>query len=329
MIFDNLEKTLEVVFYSNPNIENSYSETFSEIDKLIERLESQDDSKTEEVTSKNEITFKSNMNFEQYTKCIEKIKDYIIEGDVMQVVFAQERSADFDLPPFELYKSLRKLNPSPYMFFLDFGDYQLVGSSPEILVRLEHGDITVRPIAGTKPRGKNEKEDQQLEDELKNDPKELAEHLMLIDLGRNDIGRVAEIGSVNTNEKMIIEKYSHVMHLVSNVVGKVRDNISPIDALRATFPAGTLTGAPKVRAMEIIDELEVSRRRIYGGAVGYISWSGNMDTAIVIRSAVIKDKKIYVGAGGGIVADSVAEKEWEEVNNKSMAIVKAINNIGS
>ena len=329
MIFDNLEKTLEVVFYSNPNIENSYSETFSEIDKLIERLESQDDSKTEEVTSKNEITFKSNMNFEQYTKCIEKIKDYIIEGDVMQVVFAQERSADFDLPPFELYKSLRKLNPSPYMFFLDFGDYQLVGSSPEILVRLEHGDITVRPIAGTKPRGKNEKEDQQLEDELKNDPKELAEHLMLIDLGRNDIGRVAEIGSVNTNEKMVIERYSHVMHLVSNVVGKVRDNISPIDALRATFPAGTLTGAPKVRAMEIIDELEVSRRRIYGGAVGYISWSGNMDTAIVIRSAVIKDKKIYVGAGGGIVADSVAEQEWEEVNNKSMAIVKAINNIGS
>ena len=329
MIFDNLEKTLEVVFYSNPNIENSYSETFSEIDKLIERLESQEDSKTEEVTSKNETTFKSNMNFEQYTKCIEKIKDYIIEGDVMQVVFAQERSADFDLPPFELYKSLRTLNPSPYMFFLDFGDYQLVGSSPEILVRLEHGDITVRPIAGTKPRGKNEKEDQQLEDELKNDPKELAEHLMLIDLGRNDIGRVAEIGSVNTNEKMIIERYSHVMHLVSNVVGKVRDNISPIDALRATFPAGTLTGAPKVRAMEIIDELEVSRRRIYGGAVGYISWSGNMDTAIVIRSAVIKDKKIYVGAGGGIVADSVAEQEWEEVNNKSMAIVKAINNIGS
>ena len=296
---------------------------------MIERLESQDDSKTIDLSSKNEITFTSNMNFEQYSKCIEKIKDYIIEGDVMQVVFAQEKSADFDLPPFELYKSLRKLNPSPYMFFLDFGDYQLVGSSPEILVRLEHGDITVRPIAGTKPRGKNEKEDQQLEDELKNDPKELAEHLMLIDLGRNDIGRVAEIGSVNTNEKMVIERYSHVMHLVSNVVGKVRDNISPIDALRATFPAGTLTGAPKVRAMEIIDELEVSRRRIYGGAVGYISWSGNMDTAIVIRSAVIKDNKIYVGAGGGIVADSVAEKEWEEVNNKSMAIVKAIHNIGS
>jgi anthranilate synthase component 1 len=296
---------------------------------LIERLGSQNDSKNKKVSYKNKVTFKSNMNFKQYSKCIEKIKDYIVEGDVMQVVFAQERSADFDLPPFELYKSLRKLNPSPYMFFLDFGDYQLVGSSPEILVRLEHGDITVRPIAGTKPRGQNEKEDQDLEDELRNDPKELAEHLMLIDLGRNDIGRVAEIGSVNTNEKMIIEKYSHVMHLVSNVVGKVRKNISPIDALRATFPAGTLSGAPKVRAMEIIDELEVSRRRIYGGAVGYISWSGNMDTAIVIRSAVIKDNKIYVGAGGGIVADSVAEKEWEEVNNKSMAIVKAINNIGS
>ena len=282
MIYDNLEKTLEFVFYSNPNIDNSYADTFSEIDKLIEKLEFQNDIKTKEVQSKNEITFKSNMNFDQYSDCIEKIKDYIVEGDVMQVVFAQERSADFDLPPFELYKSLRKLNPSPYMFFLDFGDYQLVGSSPEILVRLEHGDITVRPIAGTKPRGQNEN-----------------------------------------------ERYSHVMHLVSNVVGKVRDNISPIDALRATFPAGTLTGAPKVRAMEIIDELEVSRRRIYGGAVGYISWSGNMDTAIVIRSAVIKDNKIYVGAGGGIVADSVAEKEWEEVNNKSMAIVKAIHNIGS
>ena len=329
MIFDNLEKTLEIVFYSNPNIENSYEETFSEIDKLIERLGSQNDNKNKKASYKNKVTFKSNMNFKQYSKCIEKIKDYIIEGDVMQVVFAQERSADFDLPPFELYKSLRKLNPSPYMFFLDFGDYQLVGSSPEILVRLEHGNITVRPIAGTKPRGQNEKEDQDLENELRNDPKELAEHLMLIDLGRNDIGRVAEIGSVNTNEKMIIEKYSHVMHLVSNVVGKVRENISPIDALKATFPAGTLSGAPKVRAMEIIDELEVSRRRIYGGAVGYISWSGNMDTAIVIRSAVIKDNKIYVGAGGGIVADSVAEKEWEEVNNKSMAIVKAINNIGS
>ena len=329
MIYDNLEKTLEFVFYSNPNTDNSYADTFSEIDKLIEKLEFQNDIKTKKVQSKNETTFKSNMNFDQYSKCIEKIKDYIVEGDVMQVVFAQERSADFDLPPFELYKSLRKLNPSPYMFFLDFGDYQLVGSSPEILVRLEHGDITVRPIAGTKPRGQNENEDLQLEDELRNDPKELAEHLMLIDLGRNDIGRVAEIGSVNTNEKMVIERYSHVMHLVSNVVGKVRDNISPIDALRATFPAGTLTGAPKVRAMEIIDELEVSRRRIYGGAVGYISWSGNMDTAIVIRSAVIKDNKIYVGAGGGIVADSAAEKEWEEVNNKSMAIVKAINNIGS
>tara|TARA_B100001113_G_scaffold21104_1_gene15562 strand:- start:1466 stop:2917 length:1452 start_codon:yes stop_codon:yes gene_type:complete len=329
IIFDNLEKTLEIVFYSNPNIENSYKQTLSEIDKLIERLRSYDDHKDQETFSRSEISFKSNMNFEQYSKCIEKIKDYIVEGDVMQVVFAQERSAEFDLPPFELYKSLRKLNPSPYMFFFDFGDYQLVGSSPEILVRLENRNITVRPIAGTKPRGQNEKEDKELEDELKNDPKELAEHLMLIDLGRNDIGRVAEIGSVNTNEKMIIERYSHVMHLVSNVVGKVRDNISPIDALRATFPAGTLTGAPKVRAMEIIDELEVSRRRIYGGAVGYISWSGNMDTAIVIRSAVIKDKKIYVGAGGGIVADSVAEKEWEEVNNKSMAIVKAINNIGS
>ena len=324
VIYDNLKKSLFIVVHGNEDTKKECHERIELIHKkILEPLPSQKASK------KGVINFESSVKKEDYLEAIKKIKNYIVEGDVMQVVYGQEFSTKFEGSPIDLYRSLRKLNPSPYMFFLDFGDYQLVGSSPEILVRLEHGDITVRPIAGTKPRGKNEKEDQQLEDELKNDPKELAEHLMLIDLGRNDIGRVAEIGSVNTNEKMIIERYSHVMHLVSNVVGKVRDNISPIDALRATFPAGTLTGAPKVRAMEIIDELEVSRRRIYGGAVGYISWSGNMDTAIVIRSAVIKDKKIYVGAGGGIVADSVAEQEWEEVNNKSMAIVKAINNIGS
>ena len=282
-----------------------------------------------EQRKEKKIKVKSNTSKNKFLAMVNKAKKYIKLGDIFQVVLSQRFEAKLTKKPLEIYKKLRVTNPSPFMFFFNFNDFQIIGASPEILVRLEHGDITVRPIAGTKPRGKNEKEDQQLEDELKNDPKELAEHLMLIDLGRNDIGRVAEIGSVNTNEKMIIERYSHVMHLVSNVVGKVRDNISPIDALRATFPAGTLTGAPKVRAMEIIDELEVSRRRIYGGAVGYISWSGNMDTAIVIRSAVIKDKKIYVGAGGGIVADSVAEQEWEEVNNKSMAIVKAINNIGS
>ena len=309
-------------------MENSYETSMKEIDKIILEIQTFKKPKKQKIDIQDEISLESNMSFEEYKEAIDKIKNYIVEGDVMQVVFAQERSAEFTLPPFELYKSLRNLNPSPYMFFLDFGNYQIVGSSPEILVRLETGEITVRPIAGTKPRGKNEDEDLKLEKELKNDPKELAEHLMLIDLGRNDIGRVAEIGTVNTNERMIIERYSHVMHLVSNVIGKVSSEISPIDALRATFPAGTLSGAPKVRAMEIIDELEFSRRRIYGGAVGYISWSGNMDTAIVIRTAIISDGKIYLGAGGGIVADSIPETEWEEASNKSMAILKAIKNIG-
>ena len=315
--------------FSDPSEEKSYETSMKEIDKIILEIQTFKKPKKQKIDIQDEISLESNMSFEEYKEAIDKIKNYIVEGDVMQVVFAQERSAEFTLPPFELYKSLRNLNPSPYMFFLDFGNYQIVGSSPEILVRLETGEITVRPIAGTKPRGKNEDEDLKLEKELKNDPKELAEHLMLIDLGRNDIGRVAEIGTVNTNERMIIERYSHVMHLVSNVIGKVSSEISPIDALRATFPAGTLSGAPKVRAMEIIDELEFSRRRIYGGAVGYISWSGNMDTAIVIRTAIVSDGKIYLGAGGGIVADSIPETEWEEASNKSMAILKAIKNIGN
>ena len=329
IVFDNLEKTIQVVVFSDPSVGNSYETSMKEIDKIILEIQTFEKPKKQKIDIQDEISLESNMSFEEYKEAIDKIKNYIVEGDVMQVVFAQERSAEFTLPPFELYKSLRNLNPSPYMFFLDFGNYQIVGSSPEILVRLETGEITVRPIAGTKPRGENEDEDLKLEKELKNDPKELAEHLMLIDLGRNDIGRVAEIGTVNTNERMIIERYSHVMHLVSNVIGKVSSEISPIDALRATFPAGTLSGAPKVRAMEIIDELEFSRRRIYGGAGGYISWSGNMDTAIVIRTAIISDGKIYLGAGGGIVADSIPETEWEEASNKSMAILKAIKNIGN
>ena len=327
MIFDNLEKTLEIVFYSNPNKENSYAETFSEIDKLIERLETQNDSKTIELRFKNEITFSSNMNFEQYSKCIEKIKDYIIEGDVMQVVFAQERSADFDLPPFELYKSLRKLNPSPYMFFLDFGDYQLVGSSPEILVRLEHGDITVRPIAGTKPRGKNEKEDQQLEDELKNDPKELAEHLMLLDLGRNDIGRVSKIGSINVRESFQIQETSHLYHIYSTVEGELNPKEDRVTALCAGFPAGTVTGAPKIRAMEIINEIEDRKRGIYSGAVGYFSSFGDMDTAIALRTAIIKDNKMYVQAGGGVVYDSDEEYEFNETLNKAQALFSAARDV--
>jgi anthranilate synthase component 1 len=226
--------------------------------------------------------------------------------------------------PLDLYRALRCLNPSPYMFFMDLGEFHVVGSSPEILVRLEDGIVTVRPIAGTRPRGKDDVEDMELEAELLNDPKELAEHLMLIDLGRNDVGRVSEVGSVNLTEKMVIERYSHVMHIVSNVTGNIRPGMSAIDVLRATFPAGTVSGAPKIRAMEIINELEPVKRGIYAGAVGYLSWSGNMDTAIAIRTAVIKDQILHIQAGAGIVADSVPACEWEETMNKGRAIFQAV-----
>ena len=242
----------------------------------------------------------------------------------MQVVLSQRLSIPFESKPINLYRALRSLNPSPYMYFIDLGDFQIVGSSPEILVRLEDNIVTVRPIAGTRPRGKTEKEDVELENDLLQDPKELAEHLMLIDLGRNDVGRVADMGSVNLTDKMIIERYSHVMHIVSNVTGKLKKEMNAIDVLRSTFPAGTVSGAPKIRAMEIIDELEPVKRGVYSGAVGYISWNGNMDTAIAIRTAVIKDKTLHIQAGAGIVADSVPKNEWDETMNKGRAIFKAV-----
>ena len=229
-----------------------------------------------------------------------------------------------NLNPFHLYRAIRKLNPSPYMYYLDLEECQVVGSSPEILVRLEDTKLTLRPIAGTRKRGKDLEEDKQNEEDLLNDPKELAEHLMLIDLGRNDVGRIAEVGSVKTTEEMKIEKYSHVMHLVSNVVGKIKKGLTSIDVLKATFPAGTLSGAPKIRAMEIIDELEPDRRGVYGGAVGYLSWTGNMDVAIAIRTAVIQGKNLSVRAGGGIVYDSDPESEYQESLNKAMSIMKAV-----
>jgi anthranilate synthase component 1 len=233
-------------------------------------------------------------------------------------------SIPFEAEPLGLYRALRRLNPSPYMFYLDLGDFHIVGSSPEILVRLEDGVVTVRPIAGTRPRGSDEAADRALELDLLADPKELAEHLMLIDLGRNDVGRVSVPGSVEVTEKMIIERYSHVMHIVSNVTGRIRPGLSAIDVLQATFPAGTVSGAPKIRAMEIIDELEPVKRGVYAGAVGYLSWSGNMDTAIAIRTAVIKDNILHIQAGAGIVADSAAASEWEETMNKGRAIFRAV-----
>jgi anthranilate synthase component 1 len=241
----------------------------------------------------------------------------------MQVVLSQRLSKQFLGNPIDMYEVLREMNPSPYMYFLDMGDFQIIGSSPEILVKLENEKVTVRPIAGTRPRGLSEKEDLKNEKDLLNDPKELAEHLMLIDLGRNDIGRISKIGSVKLTEKMIIERYSHVMHIVSNVCGKIEHDTKPLDVLRATFPAGTVSGAPKIRAMEIINELEPLKRGIYSGAIGYLSWTGDLDTALSIRTAVIKDNLIHVQAGAGIVYDSIPETEWDETMNKAMALLKA------
>jgi anthranilate synthase component 1 len=267
--------------------------------------------------------FVSGFTPQTYAQAIARIKDYIAAGDVMQVVPSQRLTAQFDGEPVALYRALRRLNPSPYLYCMHLGDHHVVGSSPEILVRVEDGEMTVRPIAGTRRRGGTPEEDRALEQELLADPKEIAEHLMLIDLGRNDVGRVAQTGSVRLTEKMIVERYSHVMHIVSNVSGKLKPGLHALDALAAAFPAGTLSGAPKVRAMEIIDELEPVKRGVYGGAVGYLAWSGNMDMAIAIRTAVIKDGKLYVQAGGGVVADSDAKAEWEETMNKARAMIRA------
>ena len=271
-----------------------------------------------------EADFESGFTESGYKAAVRKIIDYITQGECMQVVLSQRLSVPFAAPPLDLYRSLRTLNPSPYMFYLDLGDHHVVGASPEILVRLEDSEVTVRPLAGTRPRGVDEAEDQANEKSLLADPKELAEHLMLIDLGRNDIGRIAKTGSVEVTDKFSIERYSHVMHIVSNVVGKLKDNMSPMDVLKATFPAGTLSGAPKVRAMEIIQELEPVKRGVYSGAVGYLSWNGNMDTAIAIRTAVIKDGALSVQAGAGIVYDSDPESEWQETHAKARAIFRAV-----
>jgi anthranilate synthase component 1 len=270
-----------------------------------------------------EDDFVSHFGEVPFKAAVARIRDYILAGDVMQVVPSQRLSMPFTQAPIHLYRALRSLNPSPYMYFLDLGDHQVVGSSPEILSRVEGDTVTVRPIAGTRPRGQTEAEDLALEQDLLSDPKELAEHLMLIDLGRNDVGRIAQIGTVKMTEKMLVERYSHVMHIVSNVIGQRRPEVTALDVLRATHPAGTLSGAPKIRAMEIIDELEPVKRGIYGGAVGYLGWDDTMDLAIAIRTAVIRNQTLYVQAGAGIVADSVPELEWAETMNKARAIFRA------
>ena len=324
IIFDNLNNSTQIIF--NANLANMTYEfvqsKLDDIEKILTRKAKIEAEEFKPIT--NCFEFESNFTKKGYCDAVNTIKNYISEGDVMQVVLAQDFSANFDNDPFNLYRAIRELNPSPYMYFLDLDECQIVGASPEILVRLEDDEINLRPLAGTRKRGENPNEDKLNEDDLLNDPKEIAEHLMLIDLGRNDVGRVSAIGSVRVTDKMTIEKYSHVMHIVSNVMGKIASGLSYFDVLKASLPAGTLSGAPKIRAMEIINELEPSSRGIYGGAIGYIGWNGNMDTAIAIRTAVIKDKKIHVGAGAGVVADSIPENEWLECRQKSKVFMDAM-----
>jgi len=337
VIFDNLKGKIKVVsnaHVKNKSPEDAYREAEEKIEDIIERLR-----QSEMRSQKNRSMFdiqRSTKDFEHlgygssfvtkesFENAVLRGKDYIMSGDIVQVVLSQRFERETYVNPFDIYRALRVINPSPYMYYIDTGDAKLVGSSPEILVRLEGRKVILRPIAGTRKRGETEEEDSVLEEELKKDPKEIAEHIMLVDLGRNDVGRVAEIGSVKVTEMMNVEKYSHVMHLVSNVEGTLKDGLDAFDVLRACFPAGTVTGAPKVRAMEIIEELEPMRRGPYAGAVGYLSYSGNMDTCITIRTLVIKDNKVYVQAGAGIVADSIPDREYTETVNKAMGMMRAV-----
>jgi anthranilate synthase component 1 len=320
-IFDNLSGKLYLVVYADPSAAHAFARAHSRLHELRMRL--REPARLPRTDSAPATTAKSEFGESAFKAAVETAKGYITEGDIMQVVLSQRMAMRFEQPPIVLYRALRTLNPSPYMFFYHFGDLHVVGASPEILVRHEQGTVTVRPIAGTRPRGKTRDEDLALETELLTDPKEIAEHVMLMDLGRNDVGRVAEIGSVRVTDDRIIERYSHVMHIVSSVEGRLKPGCNNLDVLRATFPAGTLTGAPKVRAMELIDQLEPSGRGIYGGAVGYLGFNGDMDLAIAIRTAVIRNQTLYVQAGAGVVADSVPQSEWQETQNKVRAVLRA------
>ena len=320
-VVDNLSGKLTFIVYADPAQPDSYSKSLIILNKLQNELR-------KSVAIPNAHAFpkqqaQSEFGEEAFKAAVEKSKRYIFDGDIMQVVLSQRMVQPFPGSPLSLYRALRSINPSPYMFYYDMGDHHVVGASPEILVRLEGDNVTVRPIAGTRPRGKTAEQDADLAEELLADPKELAEHLMLIDLGRNDIGRVAERGTVKLTDKMVIERYSHVMHIVSNVEAKLKPGMNTMDVLKATFPAGTVSGAAKVRAMEIIDELEPSKRGVYAGAVGYLGFNGDMDLAIALRTAVVKNNTLFVQAGAGIVADSVPENEWMETQNKARAVLRA------
>lgn len=322
VVFDSLSGKIFIIVHVDPKLDRAFESGEVRLNELAKLLQQPVPDVCTNATQV-PVNFVSEFPEDKFKQAVDETREYIREGDVMQVVLSQRQSTEFTAPPINLYRSLRSLNPSPYMYYMNMGDFYIVGSSPEILVRLEDNEVTVRPIAGTRPRGNDAQHDLDLEKELLQDPKELAEHLMLIDLGRNDVGRVAKTGTVELTDKMIIERYSHVMHIVSNVTGQLDGKLDAIDVLRATFPAGTVSGAPKIRAMEIINEYELTKRGVYSGAVGYISWDGNMDTAIAIRTAVIKDEKLYIQAGAGIVYDSVPEHEWIETNNKAGAMTKA------
>lgn len=320
-VVDNLSGKLYLIVYVDPKTDNAYQAGQDRLKALLAQLR-------QPITLPVERAVKSGQPKCQWSEtgfkaAVEQAKQYIYDGDIMQVVLSQRTSKPYHASPMALYRALRSLNPSPYMFYYHFGDFHVVGASPEILVRLENDLVTVRPIAGTRPRGKTIAEDAALAEDLLADPKERAEHVMLMDLGRNDVGRVAQTGTIAVTENMKIEHYSHVMHIVSNVEGKLKPDLKAIDVLRATFPAGTVSGAPKVRAMEIIDELEPTKRGVYAGAVGYLGFNGDMDLAIAIRTGVIKDGTLHVQAGAGIVADSIPQNEWIETQNKARALLRA------
>ncbi len=320
-VVDNLSGKLYFIVYADAAASGAYEQAKQRLNELVQKL--RNTVTIPKSVAMDKTTASSEFGEDNFKAAVKRAQQYILDGDIMQVVLSQRMSQKFSAPPLSLYRALRSLNPSPYMFYYDMGDHHVVGASPEILVRLENGTVTARPIAGTRPRGKTREQDIALAEELLADPKERAEHVQLMDLGRNDVGRVAVTGSVKVTDNMMIERYSHVMHIVSNVEGKLKPGMDAIDVIKATFPAGTVSGAPKVRAMEIIDELEPSKRGIYAGAVGYLGFNGDMDVAIAIRTGVIKNNMLYVQAGAGIVADSVPESEWMETQNKARAVLRA------
>ena len=321
-VVDNLSGKLHLIVYADPSVPNAHAAAMRRLQELRAKLREPAKLPPHDAGGALEAP-RSNIGEHAFLDAVARCKSYITEGDIFQVQISQRLAQPFPHSPLNLYRALRSINPSPYMFYFDFGDAQLVGASPEILVRREGDKVTLRPIAGTRKRGATPEKDLEMERELVSDPKERAEHVMLIDLGRNDVGRIAKVGTVKVTETMVVERYSHVMHMVSNVEGMVDKSLTPMQLLRATFPAGTVTGAPKVRSMEIIEALEPERRGVYAGAVGYLGFNGNIDLAIAIRTGVVKDAKLYVQAAAGIVADSIPDAEWRETQNKARALLAA------